>query len=248
MIIGIGVAQDQNPQKVITSITALNGAAEVVCYTSADLSPSPLYRVARSDSPEWALIQDLRDGVIDAAVRGSLPAGATLGLLRTAMQVDHLERIALLETVSGQKFLLAPVGVDEGWTIAQRVALVEEARKIAERFGLSSEVAVLSGGRYGDVGRHPIVDQSLAAGELVAKIGGAVHYEIRIEDAVESCGVVIAPDGIAGNLIFRTLSFLGGGKGHGAPVVNINKIFIDTSRASPDYTNALLLAISMFDW
>ena len=246
MIIGIGVAQDQ--QKVIASIRALHGAAEVVCYTSADLPSSPLYRVARSTAPERALIHDLKDGVIDAAVRGSLPASATLSLLRTAMQVDHLERIALLETVSGQKFLLAPVGVDEGWTIAQRLALVKQARMIAERFGLSSEVAVLSGGRYGDVGRHPIVDQSLAAGELVAKIGGAVHYEIRIEDAVESCGVVIAPDGIAGNLIFRTLSFLGGGKGHGAPVVNIDKIFIDTSRASPDYTNALLLAISMFDW
>jgi putative methanogen marker protein 4 len=246
MIIGIGVAQDQ--QKVIASIAALNGAAEVVCYTSLDLACSPQYRVVRSDSPECALIQDLKGGVIDAAVRGSLPASTTLGHLRTAMQVDHLERIALLETVSGQKFLLAPVGVDEGWTIAQRVALVKQARKIAVRFGLSSEVAVLSGGRYGDVGRHPIVDQSLAAGELVAKIGDAVHYEIRIEDAVESCGVVIAPDGIAGNLIFRTLSFLGGGKGHGAPVVNIDKIFIDTSRASPDYTNALLLAISMFDW
>jgi putative methanogen marker protein 4 len=246
MIIGIGVAQDQ--QKVIASITALNGVAEVVCYTSGDLPPSPLYRVERSESPEYALINDLRDGVIDAAVRGSLPANATLGLLRTVMQVEHLERIALLETVSGQKFLLAPVGVDEGWTIAQRVALVEKARKIAGRFGLSSEVAVLSGGRYGDVGRHPIVDQSLAAGELVAKVAGAIHYEIRIEDAVESCGVVIAPDGIAGNLIFRTLSFLGGGKGHGAPVVNIDKIFIDTSRASPDYTNALLLAVSMFDW
>jgi len=245
MIIGIGVAQDQ--QKVIASIVALRGAAEVVCYTSADLPPSPLYRVACSDSPECALIRDLRDGVIDAAVRGSLPASATLGLLRSAMQVDHLERIALLETVSGQKFLLAPVGVDEGWTIAQRTNLVEQARKIAGKFGLSSKVAVLSGGRYGDVGRHPIVDQSLAAGELVAKISGAVHYEIRIEDAIESCGVVIAPDGIAGNLIFRTLSFLGGGKGHGAPVVNIDKIFIDTSRASPDYTNALLLAISMFD-
>jgi len=245
MIIGIGVAQDH--KKVIASIAALNGVAEVVCYTSQDLPPSPLYRVARSDSPEFALIQDLKEGVIDAAVRGSLPASATLAHLRKAMRVDHLERIALLETVSGQKFFLAPVGVDEGWTISQRLALVKQARKIAVRFGLSSEVAVLSGGRYGDVGRHPIVDQSLATGELVAKIGDAVHYEIRIEDAVESCGVVIAPDGIAGNLIFRTLSFLGGGKGHGAPVVNIDRIFIDTSRASPDYTNALLLAISMSD-
>jgi predicted methyltransferase MtxX (methanogen marker protein 4) len=46
-------------------------------------------------------------------------------------------------------------------------------------------------------------------------------------------------------LIFRTLTFLGSGQGHGAPVVNIDKIFVDTSRASPDYANAIRLAESM---
>jgi predicted methyltransferase MtxX (methanogen marker protein 4) len=56
---------------------------------------------------------------------------------------------------------------------------------------------------------------------------------------------VIAPDGITGNLIFRTLALLGGGRGHGAPVVNIDRIFVDTSRASADYTNAIMLAKSL---
>ncbi|MDD1717629.1 MAG: phosphotransacetylase, partial [Methanoregulaceae archaeon] len=52
---------------------------------------------------------------------------------------------------------------------------------------------------------------------------------------------------ISGNLIFRTLVFLGAGKGHGAPVINIDKIFVDTSRASPDYTNAILLAEKLLE-
>ncbi len=87
----------------------------------------------------------------------------------------------------------------------------------------------------------------MAEAELVARLAGADHCEILIEDAVQTCGLIIAPDGISGNLIFRTLVFLGGGHGHGAPVVNISRIFVDTSRASPNYANALLLAASLLE-
>ena len=139
-------------------------------------------------------------------------------------------------------FLLAPVGVDEGWTVAEKVELVERGRDLAARFGLPGDVAVLSGGRLGDVGRHPAVDRTLADAELVARLSGATHREILIEDAIGTSGMILAPDGISGNLIFRTLVHLGEGRAHGAPVVNIDRIFVDTSRASPDYANALITA------
>jgi len=38
------------------------------------------------------------------------------------------------------------------------------------------------------------------------------------------------------------LLFLGSGLSHGAPVLNIPKIFVDTSRVNPDYQYALNLA------
>ena len=163
------------------------------------------------------------------------------------MGVDHLERIALLETANGHRFLLAPVGVDEGWTVAEKVRFVERGREVARSFGLPEGVAILSGGRLGDLGRHPAVDRTMADAELVARLTGAEHTEILIEKVAGQYGVVVAPDGISGNLIFRTLTFLGAGKGHGAPVVNINKIFVDTSRASADYTNAIKLAKSLVE-
>jgi putative methanogen marker protein 4 len=202
-------------------------------------------RCRESDRPEEALVADLMEGRIDGAVRGTLPANDTLRCLKKACHVDRLERVALLETADGVQFLLAPVGVDEGWTVSEKLAFVTKAREVARALGLPERVAVLSGGRFGDVGRHPTVDRSLADAELVARLGNAEHCEIRIEDAVGRCGVIIAPDGISGNLIFRTLTFLGKGAGHGAPVVNIDRIFVDTSRASPDYTSAVLLAASM---
>jgi len=248
--IGIGIGDDAG--RVIASAHAVSGRAIVSCYCH----PSTVDRKNASKNsvtivthaePHEALVADLMSGAIDAAVRGTLPANATLSALKRAAGVDHLERIALLETVDGNKFFLAPVGVDEGWTVAEKLVLIEKGKQIAKRFGLLQDVGILSGGRFGDVGRHQQVDASMADAELVARLSGARHYEILIEDAVKTCGVIIAPDGISGNLIFRTLVFLGGGHGHGAPVLNIGKIFVDTSRASPDYTNALLLAASLLD-
>jgi putative methanogen marker protein 4 len=245
--IGIGIAGD--PEKVIESANRVSGTFETICYCSpgtVDIkSTGNGVHLSEHVHPEQALVDDLMAGRIDAAVRGTLPANATLKALKKAAGVDHLERIALLETVSGKKFLLTPIGVDEGWTVGEKLELINKGRIIARKFNLPEKVGVLSGGRRGDVGRHPQVDASMADAELLARLGNATHCEILIEDAVETCGLIIAPDGISGNLVFRTLVFLGGGQGHGAPVVNISRIFVDSSRASPNYANALLLAASL---
>jgi len=245
--IGIGIGKD--PEKVLESANRVSGKFEIICYCCPGIvdrsSAGSGVSISEHANPEQALVDDLMAGRIDAAVRGTLPANATLKALKKAAGVDHLERIALLETISKKKFLLTPVGVDEGWTVGEKLELIKKGRIIAKKFGLPEKVGILSGGRLGDVGRHPQVDASMADAELLARLGDATHCEILIEDAVETCGLIIAPDGISGNLVFRTLVFLGGGHGHGAPVVNISRIFVDSSRASPDYSNALLLAASL---
>ena len=247
--VGIGIADEA--QKVVESATRVSGNFVTVCYCQPGTVEIKTFRnlvqVVEHPHPGQALIDDLMAGRIDAAVRGTLPANDTLRALKKAEGVDHLERIALLETVHGKKFLLAPVGVDEGWTVPEKLELIKKGRLIAEKFGLLKKVGVLSGGRLGDIGRHSQVDASMAEAELVARLGDAGHCEILIENAVEDCGLIIAPDGISGNLIFRTLVFLGGGLGHGAPVVNISRIFVDTSRASPNYSNALMLAAALLE-
>ena len=246
--IGIGCSTDAG--KVLRSAEETATAElRICCYcrpeAAGGLSAGPFVELTVCSEPSQRIIDDLLAGTIDGAVRGTLPANETLRYLKKACGVDRLERIALLETVDHQQFFLAPVGVDEGWTVQEKISLISDARELARRFGLSEKTAVLSGGRLGDIGRHPIVDKTIADAEEIAKLTGAVHGEILIENAVGDCGIIIVPDGISGNLIFRTLTFLGHGIGHGAPVVNISPVFVDSSRASAGYGGSLRLAAAL---
>lgn len=245
VIIGIGAASARDLSLMQRAAKSLDPDILVRYYCTPDAAGEGGPSCDPSPDPAAALVHDLVEERIDAAVRGTLPANRTLALLRAATGVNRLERIALLECANGRRFLLAPVGVDEGWSVAEKVALIERGRELARRLGLPPGVGVLSGGRLGDLGRHPAVDRSMADAELAARLGEAEHCEILIEEAVERYGLVIAPDGISGNLIFRTLAYLGGGNGHGAPVTNIKPVFIDTSRASADFAPPLWLAAAL---
>lgn len=245
MILGIGVASPGDLAGIRRAVDGLGPGVTVRLYGPETLGDDGSRDLALFTDPAAALVNDLVHHRIEGAVRGTLSASYTLRILREAAGVDHLERVALLETASGRLFFLAPVGVDEGWTVAEKVALIRRGRDLVRFFGLPDRVGVLSGGRLGDLGRHPAVDRSMADAELAARLGDGIHCEILIEDAVQDCGLVIAPDGITGNLIFRTLAYLGGGNGHGAPVTNIEPVFVDTSRASGDYSQALRLAVAL---
>jgi predicted methyltransferase MtxX (methanogen marker protein 4) len=102
------------------------------------------------------------------------------------------------------------------------------------------------------LGSCPRVDSKIKIEVLKLKLvsrtglGWHKHFEILVEDAVKESELVIAPDGVAGNLMFRTLHFVGDRKAYGAPVVNIPKVFVDTSRGKADFSDAVRLAAGLF--
>jgi len=262
--VGVGIGSNVLSESMLADIRSAHEFADLVLIggseemrtietatatADADADALDSFEIIHSDDPEQELVRKLVCGEIDAAVRGTLSATKTLQNLRSALGIPKLHRLALLATADNQPFFLAPVGIDEGNTIADKIDLVRRGTSYITRFGITPKVAVLSGGRFEDLGRSAIVDQSLADGEVVARALSdsgidAKHYGILIEDAVRDANFIVAPDGIAGNLIFRTLTFLGGGVGFGAPVL-VEPIFVDTSRAKVDYSNAIMLASAL---
>jgi len=197
-----------------------------------------------------ALVNDLFSGKIDAAVRGDMPSSELLSILKKRADLDELERLVILEPNRGRTVFLAPVGIDEGWTVGQKYSLAVRSIGLMKELGAGTKIAVMSGGRKEDVGRNKVVDASIKdALELVTLLSkegyDAYHAEILIESAVEDADLIIAPDGITGNLIFRVLHFIGGAVALGAPVLNMEKVFVDTSRVKSDYTDSIMLAMKL---
>ena len=194
-----------------------------------------------------SLVDDLVSGRIDAAVRGDLTSEATVPALRKGLGVGRLERAVFLEPPNGRVFIMAPVGIDEGWTDSQKVDMAARAADLARRVGADPRIAVMSGGRDDDRGRCPQVDATIDSAERVVEALRRDGYDaygcqILIEEAAVNAGVVIATDGITGNIMFRTLHFLGGAQALGAPVLNAERVFVDTSRAKTDYRDSIALA------
>lgn len=228
----VGIGRGTDCGNVERSVAAMEGH-DVVVY----------------DDPQ-ALVDDLVNGCIDAAVRGDMSSSVLLPILKKELGLDHIERVVLMEPIDGKMFFMAPVGIDEGWTDDQRYSLAVRSVDLARRVGMGERVAVMSGGRCEDMGRCRVVDRSIESARKVAEMlrdngYDAYHSQILIEDAVDDADIIIAPDGITGNIIFRALHFIGGAKALGAPVLNADRVFVDTSRVKTDYMDSIALAMRL---
>lgn len=226
--IGIGMARDE--EKIMRSVESSSRYGEIVMYRDAH-----------------KMCQDLSDGVLDAAVRGDLPSNDAMRALKDVFSLESTQRMVLMEPIGGGVFLLAPVGIDEGASVSEKVEMGSTGHHLIRSLGGDGRVGMMSMGRESDRGRNPMVDKSmddaLQACQGLRRRGiDCDHCQITIESALEENDVIIAPDGIIGNIIFRTLHFLGGARALGAPVANIDKVFIDTSRAKKDYSDSIALA------
>jgi putative methanogen marker protein 4 len=198
---------------------------------------------------ENILMDMLFNGDVDAAVRGSLNASQLK--VRFHEKYPEIFRASYLE-VDDREFLLAPVGIDEGDSIAQKKKIIEYGDEFLRKIGLKPKIAVLSGGRSQDRGRSFKIDQSINDAEELITITRdkypVKHYFILIEDALaDGANLILAPDGICGNLIFRSLVFMGSGKSHGAITLGTKELFIDTSRSQniEGYIRALKFAAQL---
>jgi putative methanogen marker protein 4 len=168
-----------------------------------------------------------------AYVRGSLSASILIEKLRGSY--ENLYRASFLE-IRGNKFLLAPVGIDEGDNLLQKLQIIDLCADFLKKINIEPKIAILSNGRAQDAERSQKIHESIAQGELLTRIirdkHQAKHYFILLEKAIaEQMNIILAPDGITGNLIFRSLVLVGPVRSHGAITLGLDRIFIDTSRS-----------------
>ncbi|MHC1609325.1 MAG: methanogenesis marker protein Mmp4/MtxX [Candidatus Methanofastidiosia archaeon] len=196
---------------------------------------------------EETALMALKRGDIDCLVRGTLRSSFFLKALFKHYDVQKTYRIALMGTANKKYFLLAPVGIDEGESLNEKISLVNYGKDFLSTLNIEPKISILSGGRRDDLGRSRYVDMTIIEARTIAEELGIMHHEIMIEDAIKESNFIIAPDGISGNLIYRTLVHMGRGTSHGAlyyPLAKNGTVIVDTSRAAnvKEYETAIILA------
>lgn len=212
------------------------------------------------DNPEHKLVDMLREGEVDAVVRGSLEATPVLTYLKQYIPKAAV-RIALFEDKVGNSFLLAPVGIDEGNSYIEKENILREGINLLNSFNIDPKVCILAGGKQRDVGRNPVSDQTIAdANKLIENFTGYNIFStgIMLEKALkQNANFIIAPGGISGNLIYRSLVQVSGyAVSYGAPFRETSSgkncgctCFTDTSTVGTisDYVRAIAFTSSLVE-
>jgi len=215
----------------------------------------PNINLIECEEPEKKIFESLNNSTIDSIIRGSLSSNKFLGNLRKFLNTEKTNRLALLETINGHQFFYGPVGIDECSNLEEKIEFIEKALKQFKLLNIEPNISILSGGRRGDLGRDSKIDKSIREGEKIVEIMKIKypnllinHHEILIENAVmNKSNLILAPEGISGNLVYRTLVHLGGGKAYGAIYMGLKKAIIDTSRVGEisEINGAFLLALAL---
>jgi len=265
--IGLGDSKDHNQIILTTSLDFLeNFKSKISFYVKEDSSNMHLPRSLQSkissqvefvecQDPERSIIDSLMNSSIDAIIRGSLSSSKFLKNLKQSLNVKEINRLAILETIREDQFFYGPVGIDECNNIENKIIFIESALKELEKVEILPRISILSGGRLSDIGRNTKINKTIEDADKILKIMKEKHPnlmishdEILIEKAViNKSNLIIAPDGISGNLIYRTLVHLGGGKAYGAIYMGIDKTIIDTSRVGnhSEFYGALVLTLAL---
>lgn len=197
------------------------------------------------------LIEAIMDNNVDAVIRGSLAASDVMKQLKN--EYDNISRATYING-NGIEFLLTPVGIDEGNTIEDKLKIAIHCGEFLKKQNKTPKIAIMASGRKGDYGRSEEISKSIDESEQLTRLirkntdFEVLNYYILIEKALkEKCNIIIAPNGIIGNIIFRTLVLINSWPSCGAITFGTERIYIDTSRDQTvtGYLRSLKLAYKL---
>lgn len=200
---------------------------------------------------DHSLLNSILDSKVDCVIRGSLPASKVI--IQLKKKFPNIFRATYIQD-NNHEFLIAPVGIDEGNNFNEKFRIAIDCGNFLEKLSIKPKIAVLSKARQGDYGRSKIIDDSINESKRLKEIiqeqssFDVRNYNILIEQAInDNCNVLVAPDGIIGNYLFRILVLVNKWPSYGAVTFGLDKIYIDTSRdqSVEGYIRSIYLACKL---
>jgi predicted methyltransferase MtxX (methanogen marker protein 4) len=207
-----------------------------------------------SDQPHETLFKLLKENNVDAIIRGQGPSEP----FRDSFNIyyDHEVNpgdafVGVVEDMDGRPFMLSPITNGRGWNNDDKKLLINASAKLLTKLGIPVKIAVLCFGREEDLSRVKefIKKSFFEANELVdffQEKYDIKNYGIDFEIALaENATIIIEPNGGTGNQVVRSLVFLDAIRNYGVPILNADRVIIESMRHSEDFSDHFLLAAAL---
>ena len=208
---------------------------------------------ATEDNLAEKQMEALKSGKVEGMVKGH---GDAYKFMDEVARMGNYDRskipgVAMFQDAHGRGFIWTSLSHGEGWTKAHKILSVDGAINILKDFGLDPKIGFLTWVRPGSVGRNFFYDLTYEQAEdLVEHYKGkgidAKNYNIEIETALaEGCNIVVPVNGAAGNMMFRTMTFLADLPLFADQIVGIKEIIVENSRNQKDFSELLAYAAAV---
>ncbi len=156
--------------------------------------------------------------------------------------------LVILEDAFGRHFFISEGSNPRGWTKEEKIKACEGIVSfMMKELGIQPKIGIITGTRHdtykkmiksGVVG---MLNQTYRNAEDIVKYFQkkkiwAKNYAIELQTAVqEGCNIIVPPNGMVGNQIFRALCLIGGGKILTCSRANLPHPYEDNSRNETDF-------------
>lgn len=249
--IGFGLAKPD--KEVVASLQKSKKYADIVLVGPKAIAKIVGFKKVISDNPERKLPELLVNGEFDGIVRGTIDDFKTyenyqeiIGRGRTAKMIN----LALLEDAYSRQFFISEASNPSGWTKEEKIKSCEAIIDFMKKeLGVKPKIGMITGVRHDTYKRRKntrsgvigILNKTYEDAEEIIKYFRkkrieAKNYAIELDAAVEdNCNIIVPPNGMVGNQIFRALCLIGGGKILICPRINLPHCYEDNSRCEKDF-------------
>lgn len=244
----IGFGLKEPDKEVLESLVNSKKYADIVLVGPAAIKDVEGFEKVISAEPEKKIAEMLAKGEVEGIVRGTIDDFKTFEAYEAIIGKEKTKNMAefgLLEDAHGRQFFISEASNPKGWTREDKMASLERTVDfLVNELGIKPKIGFLTGVRHDTYQRRkdsqewPIKylnetyeDAEYGVNYYVEKGIEAKNYTIEVNAAVEDgCNVVVPPNGMAGNQIFRSMCLIGGGKILSAVRGNLPNVYEDNSR------------------
>lgn len=249
--IGFGLSEPN--KEILKSLVKSKKYAEIVLVGPSAIKNVKGFAKIISQEPEKDLAKMLFNEELDGIVRGTIDDFKTWEAYQKLIgpeKSNKMIELALMEDFYGRQFFLSQASNPLGWSREEKIKDCEGIINFMKlELGLKPKIGLITGVRHETYQRKKkvkeevqrILNQTYEDADFIAdyftkrKIV-AKNYAIEIETALkEECNIIVPPNGMVGNQIFRTLILVGGGKFLACSRANFPHPYEDNSRSETDF-------------